>query len=74
MLIYRQSIGYEEDSNEPLSGLPRGVGLCCLLPMPHLPLLGHVIVSFGDVWRGQPVATPSHTSFGINKLIKQYLI
>lgn len=55
MLIYRQSIGYEEDSNEPLSGLP-GVGLCCLLPMPHLFLLSHIIVSFVDVWRGQPVA------------------
>lgn len=72
MLIYDRSIGHEEDSNEPLSGQEDWISPCS--PCSTLLLLGHIIVSFGDICRGQPMATPHHTSFEINELIKQYLV
>lgn len=73
MLIYDRSIGHEEDSNEPLSGQEEWICAACS-PCSTLLLLGHIIVSFGDICRGQPMATPHHTSFEINELIKQYLV
>lgn len=71
MLIYHWSICYEEDCNESL--FPYQEEWICVACSPCPTLLGHITVSFGDIWRGKPVATSSHSSFDINELIKQYL-
>lgn len=70
MLIHHLLIRYEEILMSRLQLTRIGVAWS---PFLTLSPLCHVIISFGGVWRGKPVATLNHTSLDINELIKQYL-